>query len=127
MDNVMLMASVIAGIAVALVLFGVYSVYGGRQASLCDAKVGEVYNFEYMQPLHGDPKRVLAKVVEKPHKFSNNAIEKMNRSSTYRRNDPEFKRTHHIVTCETHDGAIRQFYCERVKNCRKPLFGWAVA
>tara|TARA_B100001094_G_scaffold214483_1_gene208569 strand:+ start:3472 stop:3855 length:384 start_codon:yes stop_codon:yes gene_type:complete len=127
MDNVMLIAGILAAGALALIAFGIYAVYGGFRASLCNAQVGEVYNFEYMQPLHGDSKRVLARVVEPVVKFDERTIRKMNAHSTYRRNDPKFQRTNHLVTCETVDGNVRQFYCERVKNCRKPLFGWAVA
>ncbi len=117
----------LAGIAVvsAIFLFGLAlnAVYGGKNASLCDARPGQVFNFEYMQPLNGDSKRVLARVIDKPYKFTDAELKNMNRRSSYRRNDPEFMRTNHLVTCQTHDGEVRQFYCERVKNCRKPLFG----
>jgi len=99
------------------------AVYGGKNASLCDARPGQVFNFEYMQPLNGESKRVLARVIDKPYKFTDAELKNMNRRSSYRRNDPEFMRTNHLVTCQTHDGEVRQFYCERVKNCRKPLFG----
>ena len=126
MENVMMIAGILSVGALVLVMFGVSAVYGGRRAELCDAKIGEVYNFEYMQPLNGDPKRVLARVLESPVCFDDKAISRMNARSTYRRNDPKFERTHHLVTCQTVDGNIRQFYCERVKNCRKPLLGWAV-
>ena len=117
----------LAGIAVvsAIFLFGLAlnAVYGGKNASLCDARPGQVFNFEYLQPLNGDNKRVLAKVLEPVEYRSDTKLQNMNRTSTYRKNDPFFKRTNHIVTCETADGSIRQFYCERVRNCRKPLFG----
>ena len=127
MEDLFMALGIIAIGALALVLFGVYAVYGGFKADLCNARPGQVFNFEYMQPLNGDSKRVLAKVIEKPHKFSNATLQRMNRVSSYRKHDPEFKRTNHIVTCELHDGEVRQFYCERVKNCRKPLFGGMVA
>ena len=127
MENLFIGLGIVAVGALALVLFGVYAVYGGFKADLCNAKPGQVFNFEYMQPLNGDHKRVLARVIEKPHKFSDAALQRMNRVSSYRKHDPEFKRTNHIVTCELHDGEVRQFYCERVKNCRKPLFGGLVA
>ena len=127
MENVMIMASIVGIGAIALVLFGVYAVYGGSRAELCNAKTGEVYNFEYMQPLHGDPKRVLARVIESPVRLDDKTIASMNARSKYRRNDPVFQRTNHLVTCKTVDGNIRQFYCERVKNCRKPLLGSLVA
>ena len=127
MDNLMISVGIVAVAALALVAFSIYSVYGGFQANLCEAKPGQVFNFEYMQPLNGDSKRVLARVLDKPYKFSDMELQRMNRRSTYRRDDKDFKRTNHLVTCETHDGEIRQFYCERVKNCRKPLFGSIVA
>ncbi len=127
MDNLMISIGIVAAAAIALVAFSIYAVYGGFRANLCEAKPGQVFNFEYMQPLNGDPKRVLARVIEKPHRFSDANLQRMNRVSNYRKGDPDFKRTNHIVTCETHDGEIRQFYCERVKNCRKPLFGSLVA
>ena len=127
MDNLFISLSIIVVSATALVMFGIYSVYGGRVASLCEAKPGQVFNFEYMQPLNGDSKRVLARVLEPVEYRSDAKLRAMNAHSNYRKNDPVFKRTNHIVTCETHDGEIRQFYCERVKNCRKPLFGGLVA
>lgn len=127
MENLMIIASAAAAIALAMCVVGVYTVYGGSSASLCDAKVGEVFNFEYLQPVNGDAKRVLAKVVEPVVHLDEIAIQRMNARSNYRRYDPKFERTNHLVTCKTADGNIRQFYCERVKNCRKPLLGWMVA
>ena len=127
MENLFISLGILVIGALALVMFGIYAVYGGFQANLCNAKPGQIFNFEYMQPLNGEPKRVLAKVIEKPHKFSDSNLQRMNRLSSYRKNDPEFKRTNHIVTCKLHDGEIRQFYCERVKNCRKPLFGTIIS
>jgi len=127
MENVIMIAGFLAVSALALVMFGVYAVYGGSRAELCNAKAGQVFNFEYLQPLNGERKRVLARVLESPVCFDDKAISRMNARSTYRRNDPKFERTHHLVTCQTVDGNIRQFYCERVKNCRKPLLGSLVA
>ena len=127
MENVIMIAGFLAVSALALVMFGVYAVYGGSRAELCNAKAGQVFNFEYLQPLNGERKRVLARVLESPVCFDDKAISRMNARSAYRRNDPKFERTHHLVTCQTVDGNIRQFYCERVKNCRKPLLGSLVA
>ena len=127
MENVLIVGGMGVAIAFSLMLFGVYAVYGGSRAELCNARVGEVYNFEYLQPVNGDAKRVLARVLESPVCFDDKAISRMNARSSYRRNDPKFERTHHLVTCQTADGNIRQFYCERVKNCRKPLLGSMVA
>jgi hypothetical protein len=95
--------------------------YGGRRANLAEAKIGQVFNFEYLQPLNGEPERYLAKVIEPVTALDESWIKIMNRRSNYRRNDPNFKRTNHLVTCKTVDGNIRQFYCERVVNCRRPL------
>jgi len=127
MENVIMIAGFLAVSALALVMFGVYAVYGGSRAELCNAKAGQVFNFEYLQPLNGERKRVLARVLESPVCFDTETISKLNARSNYRRNDPKFERTHHLVTCQTADGNIRQFYCERVKNCRKPLLGSLVA
>tara|TARA_Y100000385_G_scaffold130169_1_gene135492 strand:- start:132 stop:515 length:384 start_codon:yes stop_codon:yes gene_type:complete len=106
--------------AICLVAFGAYVCFGGRQASLVDAEVGQVYNFEYLQPLHGENERHLAKVIEKTV-LTDRAIEALNRRSGYRKNDKDFKRTRNLVTCETANGEVRNFYAERVVNCRKPL------
>ena len=123
MDNLMISVGIVAAAAIAFVAFSIYAVYGGTKANLCEAKPGQVFNFEYMQPLNGDSKRVLARVLEKPYRFTDTELKHMNKRSSYRRHDKDFKRTNHLVTCQTHDGEVRQFYCERVKNCRKPLFG----
>jgi len=127
MENVIMIAGFLAVSALVLVMFGVYAVYGGSRAELCNAKPGQVFNFEYLQPLNGERKRVLAKVLDAPICLDDRTIASMNARSNYRRNDPKFERTHHLVTCQTVDGNIRQFYCERVKNCRKPLLGSLVA
>lgn len=121
MDNVVTFSVVCCGVLMALVAFAYYAVYGGRKADLANAKVGQVFNFEYLQPLNGEPERYLAKVIEPVATLDQTWINLMNRRSNYRRNDPNFKRTNHLVTCKTVDGNIRQFYCERVVNCRRPL------
>lgn len=108
-------------VATAIAAFLTYAVYGGIHGSLSNARVGEVYNFEYEQPLHGEYKRFLARVVEPVYTLDDHAIRRLNRTSRYRKNDPVFQRTNHLVVCETPDGKVRQFYAERVKNCRKPL------
>lgn len=113
--------SVVFGIG--LIAFALYNIYSGVHGSLAHARVGEVYNFEYEQPLRGTHERYLAKVVEPVYTLDDNAIRRLNRRSAYRRNDPVFQRTHHLVTCQTADGEIRQFYAERAKNVRRPLLG----
>ena len=123
MTDLFIVLGIVSVTAIGFVCFGIYSVYGGVKADLCNARPGQVFNFEYMQPLNGDCRRILAKVLEKPVTFSDADLRAMNRRSSYRRDDKDFQRTNHLVTCKTHDGEIRQFYCERVKNCRKPLLG----
>jgi hypothetical protein len=108
-------------VSAVVVSFLAYSIYGGTRASLTNASVGDVLKFEYEQPLHGEHKRFLARVVEPVYTLDDSSIKRLNRTSRYRRNDPVFQRTKNLVVCETPDGKIRQFYAERVKNCRKPL------
>lgn len=100
-----------------------FSLVRGISDSLSNAKVGQVYNFEYEQPLHGEPQRVLAKVIEPVYTLDDTAIKRLNRRSAYRRNDPVFQRTHHLVTCQTANGEIRQFYAERARNVRRSILG----
>ena len=64
----------------------------------------------------------MAKVLE-VHRFSEDWISRLNRTSRYRRNDPEFQRSKHLVTAQTPDGKIRNFYAERTSNVRRPLLG----
>ena len=124
MDIVLTCGLIVVGV---VGIFALAAGFYGRPATLCEAKVGEVYNFDYLQPLNGESKRWMAKVVEPVCSLDDNAISRMNARSNYRRNDPKFQRTNHLVTCETKDGQIRQFYCERAVNCRKPLFGSLIA
>jgi hypothetical protein len=121
MENVIAFTIVSVGIICGLITLGVYAMYGGRSANLAEAHVGQVFNFEYLQPLNGEPERYLAKVIEPVSKIDDSWIKIMDRRSTYRRNDPNFKRTNHLVTCQTVDGKIRNFYCERAINCRRPI------
>lgn len=113
---------VVAVGAVGLFLFAMH-VYNGVYGNLASAKVGEVYNFEYEQPYHGEPKRVLAKVIEPVYTLEDSTIKKLNRRSGYRRNDPIFHRTKHIVVCEMPNGNVRQFYAERATNVRRTILG----
>lgn len=119
-DMALISGLVVAGI---VGIFALMAGFYGRPATLCEAKVGEVYNFDYLQPLNGEPKRWMAKVIEPVVCLNDNTIARMNARSSYRRNDPKFERSNHLVTCKTKDGNVRQFYCERAANCRKPLFG----
>lgn len=109
----------IAVAAVGILAVLAYNAIHGVHGSLTNAKVGEVYNFEYEQPYHGDPQRVLAKVLEPVCTLDDGTIRNLNMRSQYRRNDPNFKRTKHLVTCEMPNGEIRNFYAERAKNVRR--------
>lgn len=117
---IFLVGGIAAVLALAVIL---YNSVRGVQGSLTTAKVGEVYNFDYEQPHHGEPKRVLAKVIEPVHTLDDFQIRRLNARSGYRRNDPNFVRTKHIVTCEMPNGEIRNFYAERTKNVRRTLLG----
>ena len=125
MDNAFVVGGVVAAIAALMVGFVVYSVYGGTKASLANAVEGQVFNFVYEQPLHGTHERFLAKVIGK-QTLSADQIQRLNRKSYYRANDPNFMRTSNLVTCRTADGKVRNFYAERVTRCRKPLLAGAL-
>lgn len=124
MNSDMVMALVGCGVLVAgLIGFLTYNFITGVHGSLANARPGEVYNFDYEQPLHGQHKRVLAKVVEPVYTLTDGAIKHLNATSYYRKNDPSFQRTKHIVVCEMPNGDFRQFYAERASNVRRSLIG----
>jgi len=118
------MIGLVAGVVgvIAFVSWYVFAAIRGVTSSLVTAKVGEIYNFDYEQPHKGESRRVLAKVVEPVYSLEDYTIRRLNAISRYRRNDPEFKRTKHLVTCEMPNGDIRNFYVERTKNVRKCVF-----
>lgn len=124
-DNTIMMIGAVAVAAVALVAF-LYNAVRGVSGSLATAQVGDVYNFEYEQPHHGEAERVLAKVISPVNTLDEYQIRKLNARSAYRRNDPKFQRTKHLVTCEMSDGTIRNFYAERTKNVRRLPIGHPV-
>lgn len=124
MSNDTMIALVGCGVLVAgLIALLAFNFFSGVKGSLTNARVGEVYNFDYEQPLHGDHKRVLAKVVEPVYTLSEGSIKHLNATSYYRKNDPVFHRTKHIVVCEMPNGDVRQFYAERASNVRRSMFG----
>jgi len=133
MSNDTMIVMVGAGVVAVIAFLALaYNVIRGVHGSLVNAKVGEIYNFEYEQPLHGEPERILARVIEPVYTMDEQQIQRLNARSNYRTNDPNFKRTKHLVTCEMVDGTIRNFYAERTKNVRRcvfnnPLFLNAVA
>jgi hypothetical protein len=113
------------GVVCAVVCFVLFHVYSGVNASFSSAKIGDVYNFEYLQPHKGDPERYMIKVVD-VCTLDDRQISRLNATSNYRRYDSNFQRTNHLVTGESPDGTIRNFYAERVVNCRRPLLGGAL-
>ena len=122
MSEFVLSAIVSTVVLVGLVSFVLFHIYRGLHDSLSNARVGSVYNFEYQQPVTGDPERYMAKVLS-VHRLSNDSIQRLNRTSRYRRHDDQFVRTTHLVTAQTPDGRIRNFYAERTRNVRRPLLG----
>lgn len=121
-DNMMFMIGGIAGVmAIAGIIL--YNGICGVASNLANAKVGEVYNFEYEQPLNGQPERVFAKVILPVHTLSQFDIERLNLTSKYRKFDPVFHRTKHLVTCQMENGQIRNFYAERTRNVKRTLLG----
>lgn len=121
-DTTITLVAVGVGMILA-VSFLLYNAIRGVHGSLASAKVGEVYNFEYEQPYHGESERVLAKVIEPVYTLNDDQIRKLNARSAYRRGDDNFKRTKHLVTCEMTDGSVRNFYAERTKNVRRLPIG----
>jgi hypothetical protein len=121
MNDAFIVGGLFAVVASGLFAFAVFHIYAGVRASLHTARVGEIYNFEYLQPLGGEPERFMARVIEPVYTLTQQDIDRLNRRSNYRREDSNFIRTNHLVTCQTADGKIRNFYAERVRNCRKPL------
>ena len=122
MNDTILFAVIFAGVVGILCAFVGFHIYSGVRDSLSNARIGGVYNFEYVQPVTGEPERFMAKVLE-VHRFSDQYLSKLNAKSRYRRNDPDFQRSRHLVTAQTPDGRIRNFYAERTRNVRRPLLG----
>lgn len=122
MDNIFMYGFFGFAIVSMVLAFVLFHIYRGLHGSLTSANVGEVYNFEYLQPVTGTYERFMAKIID-VHQFSDDYIAKLNSRSRYRRNDNNFQRTNHLITAETPDGKIRNFYAERTRNVRRPLFG----
>jgi hypothetical protein len=121
MNEVSLMVGGVVIVSAVLAFIG-FHMFRGINDSLSNARIGGVYNFFYEQPLTGVPERYMARVLE-VHRLSEDSIRRLNRQSRYRRNDNNFQRTTHLVTAQTPDGKIRNFYAERTRNVRRPLLG----
>lgn len=116
-------AFIVAGVAVAVAVALVTIAIRGVRDNLANAEVGKVYNFDYLQPFAGEPHRYRAKVLD-VYSLDEDGIRRLNRRSNYRRNELKngtFQRSKHLITCQTKDGKIRNFYAERTVNCRRPL------
>jgi hypothetical protein len=122
MTDTIVFGTIFTGVIACVLAFCAFHVYSGLTGNMSAAKIGDVYNFEYLQPHGGEPERFLVKVVG-VNILTNNQINKLNATSNYRRYDPAFQRTNHLVTGQSADGKIRNFYAERVVNCRRPLLG----
>lgn len=126
MNNEVLVYGFCVACAVACVIaFALYHVYHGIHGNLTNARIGDVFNFEYLQPHKGDPERFLVKVVD-IITLSDNHVKRLNATSNYRKHDSNFHRTNHLITGQSPDGSIRNFYAERVVNCRRSPIGRAL-
>lgn len=125
MNDAVLFGSIFAVSVAAVCAFAWFHVYRGVHDSLSNAKVGSVYNFKYLQPVTDVPERFMAKVIS-VQTFTDDYLGRLNRKSRYRRNDPEFQRSRNLVTAQTFDGKIRNFYAERTTDVRRPLLGAVV-
>lgn len=113
---------VLAGIVCAITGFVWFNLYYGIRGDLKNAREGEVYHFRYLQPATGDYERHMVKVL-KNTELSDEQIQRLNARSKYRRFDNTFRRTNHLVTGQSANGQIRNFYAERVDCCRKTGVG----
>jgi hypothetical protein len=119
----MILFAVLGCVAAAIISACVYfNIYKGVYGSLAGARIGDVYNFRYIQPLTGTYERYLAKVV-RVDKLDDYWIKKLNRESNYRMHDSIFMRTKTLVTCVMNDGSFRQFYGERCDDVRRTMLG----
>ena len=121
MSDVEIASFVICFLMLTLLLASYFHTYYGVYDSLTNAVIGDVYNFQYEQPVTGERNRYLVKV-KNIHILSEYDIRRLNEFSKYRRNDEQFNRSRTLVTCEMVDGTIRNFYAERATNCRRPFF-----
>lgn len=106
-------------IATAILLYGIY---GGVHDSLTNAKPGNVYSFDYLQPNSGEPHRHVVKVIG-VQKLSDEDIRRLDRKSKYRETDQNFRRTDTLVRTVDTEGKFRQFYAQRAVSVHRLPFG----
>lgn len=117
--NDMVVITGVCFVVACFILFVLYYIMNGVHGSLAHSIVGEIYNFEYEQPLTGEYKRFLAKVISPVVMMTDNDVKRLNTKSRYRRYDANFVRGKCLVTCQMVDGTIRNFYAERTRNVRR--------
>lgn len=122
MNDAFLYGSIVCCGLLAVLAFASFHTYSGVKDNLENARVGSVYNFQYLQPVTDEPDRFCAKVVA-IQKFTKSDLERMNQAYRYRRNDSNFIRSGNLVTAQTPDGKIRNFYTGRTQNVRRPFLG----
>lgn len=106
---------------VCLSLAGILFAVGGKDDNLANARIGDIFSFTYEQPVKGDG-RFVGKVVS-VRDMTWDELDHLDYHSQYRRYDPAFMRTTTLVTCQSNDGKIRNFYAERTKNCKRSVTG----
>lgn len=104
----------IIGISLTCIItaFLLYAIFGGVHDTLSNAKPGNVYSFDYLQPNSGEPHRHIVKVIG-VQKLNDEEIRRLDRQSKYRETDPNFRRSETLVKTVDTDGRYRQFYAER--------------
>ena len=112
---IMVGVGLVAGIG-----FFLYNLRVGFNANLAEAREGELYRFKYLQPLEGKAERYMVKIIGS-RVMTTEQINRLNIKSKYRRNDPLFIRTGHLITGQCSDGTIRNFYAERTIECKKTI------
>lgn len=92
------------------------------RVNFTNAKLNNVYNFDYVQPVTGERQRFLAKVIRN-ERWTLEDIMKLNFRSNYREYDSTFERAGNLITCIMPNGEYRKFWSNRVVNCKKVLGG----
>ncbi len=108
--------AVYAGCTLAAVAFCI--AYFGLPTSLNRVRAGDVVSFDYLQPHQDYKERKFEKVVDK-YAMSAEGIARLNATSTYRRNDPLFKRDGSLVVAQDIHGDTHQYYTNRGVKVRK--------